>query len=331
MNKKVIIVIIVILLAVCAVITGTVILLNKASDNEPESIQSPEDDTDNGNFEHTTGEPIIDFDDGNENYFDHSLIAYLEHMERGVPAIDENGNYYLKNGEIVYVNGNEEKVEKILDNLILLINHFAKSEYSLEASHQIQRFYVGYYDSLAEIPFNELVDKLAKCFPKDGADPVTFSQSVSNVFGYSIGDYCAFVFDPMTAPQVKIKFYNVLPENITLTDELESLCIYDNWKNADDDGYERNLEMWLHNVISVTSNADFSIEYSIVAQMLYAGSIADAEYLSDWSEALLRCFEIEAFTYDNFKLAVEQEFGVSIDHNQALIECFEVKNTEECK
>jgi hypothetical protein len=68
-----------------------------------------------------------------------------------------------------------------------------------------------------------------------------------------------------------------------------------------------------------------------VAQMLYAGSIADAEYLSDWSEALLRCFEIEAFTYDNFKLAVEQEFGVSIDHNQALIEYFEVKNTEECK
>ena len=51
-----------------------------------------------------------------------------------------------------------------------------------------------------------------------------------------------------------------MPLEVEVTDEIESLCIYDSWYNEEDDGYERNLEAWLHNVIKVTHEANLSEE-----------------------------------------------------------------------
>ena len=91
------------------------------------------------------------------------------------------------------------------------------------------------------------------------------------------------------------------------------------------DGYERNLEAWLHHVVKAVSESELDDESVIVAQLLYAGSIADAEYRSDWAEALVRCMAIENMTFDNFKLAVDKEFGVCIDYNQPLFDYFNGK------
>ena len=110
-----------------------------------------------------------------------------------------------------------------------------------------------------------------------------------------------------------------------LTDMEELLCIYSFLKTEEDDGYERNLEGWLHHVVKAVSESELDDESVIVAQLLYAGSIADAEYRSDWAEALVRCMAIENMTFDNFKLAVDKEFGVCIDYNQPLFDYFNGK------
>ena len=45
-------------------------------------------------FEHVTGGTVVDFDEGCEVFLDMSLLPYLERLENGVPATDEDGNYY---------------------------------------------------------------------------------------------------------------------------------------------------------------------------------------------------------------------------------------------
>ena len=212
-------------------------------------------------FEHTIGDPVIDFDEGNEVFLDMSLLSYLERMEFGTPAVDEDGNYYFDiDGDIEYNADEEKHVEGVLDNLITLINHFAKEEYSMEASHQIQRFYVTYYDRFLETKYEELVANITECFPKEGADPVTLPETMLEVFGFSRGDEFAFVFSPIEVAPIKVEFYNVRPSDIVLTEAEESLCIYENWHNPEDDGYERNLEGWLHNVIHVVSEKGYNDE-----------------------------------------------------------------------
>ena len=335
LNNRCIIPAIIILLIVVLTISLYYIFREDAEqeDEQTEPADTTADDTiviePDYRFEHIQGQPVIEFDEGAEVFLDQSIIPYLERMETGVPAIDENGNYTLdSDGEIVYDMSEEKNLEWVLDNLITLINHFAKEEYSMDASHQIQRFYVMYYDRLTDLSYDELVSKLTECFPTGGADADMLGDMVLNVFGISSGDDCAFVFSPIEVAEIKVEFYNVVPEDVTITDEAEVLCIYDNWRNEEDDGYERNLEGWLHNVIFAAQENGFDDEKTIVAQILYAGSLADAEYRSDWKDAMLRCFAVTEWTYDAFKQAVETEFGVSIDYNVPIQEYFSSFETE---
>lgn len=329
LNNRVPIIMVSVVLVISMVVRGIFLFTNKDEPDEPintdhATTTNPDDD-----IHHTVGDPVIEFDEGNEIYLDESLISYLERMENGVPAVDDNGNYYLyDDGDLVYNYSQEKNLEGVLDNLILLINHFAKVEYSMDASKQIQRFYVEYHDRFTDVPFEEMVNKIAECFPKGGADPEELNDKVIEVFGYNRGDECAFVFAPMEVAPIKVEFYNVLPKTIEMTETMESLCIYDNWHNEDDDGYERNLEAWLHNVISIASEAGLSEEKIIVAQIIYAGSISDAEYRSDWGTALVECLTIDDWSYDNLKLAVDTAFGVSLDNNVPIQEYFDALNTE---
>ena len=269
------------------------------------------------------GECIVDFDERNEVFLDPNLIPYLERMEKGVPTVDDEGNYYLYNdGNIVYNASQEKDVDGVLNNIILLINYFAKENYSMDASRQIQRFYIEYYERFANMPFEKMVSNIAKCFPKEGADPDNLNDKVIKVFGINRGDECDFVFTPLTFSEIKVEFYNVLPLAVDITEKMKSLCIYDSWHNEEDDGYERNLEAWLHNVIKATSETELSEAKIIVAQIVYAGSIADAEYRPDWADALVKCLFIEDWNYDNLKLAVESAFGVCLDYNVPIQEYF---------
>jgi hypothetical protein len=329
MRSKKLLVIVVSVVLVLAMVVGAVyfFLCNKNYDEpnntDPITTINPDD------IQHTVGESVIEFDEGNEVFLDESLILYLERMETGVPAVDNNGNYYLHDdGEVVYNYSQEKSLEGVLDNLILLINHFAKAEYSMDAIHQIQRFYVEYHDRFAKIPFEKMANKIAECFPREGADPETLNDRVIEVFGYNRGDNCAFVFYPVKVAPIKVEFYNVLPKTVELEETMKSLCVYDNLHNEDDDGYERNLEVWLHNVISVASEAGLSEEKIIAAQIIYAGSIADAEYRQDWAAALVKCLSIENWNYDNLKLAVDAEFSVCLDYNVSIQDYFESLNEE---
>lgn len=335
-NKRIFVIIISIVL-VLATIAGVIFsVIPKNSDPSVgieeivATVEEPETPGDS-HFEHMTGSAVIEFEDDNEIFFDASLVAYLERMEFGVPAIDDNGNYYFDgDGDIVYNTDKEKDLEGVLDTLILLINHYAKHGYSMEASHQIQRFYVMYYERFRETPFDELTEKIAKCFPANGANAETLPGKVLEIFGFNRGDDFAFVFRPLEVAEVKVEFYNVFPEPVVIGDELERDCIYDSWHNEEDDslGYERNLEEWLHCVIKAADEAGLSEEKIIVAQILYAGSLADAEYRADWADTLVRCMTVEDWSYDTFKLAVEAEFGVCLDYNVPLIDYFEAARVE---
>ena len=204
-NKNHIIVLCLVAVLIFGVIAGTLVaVLNR--DDEPDETQTDKTDdgtgeqnTEDNRFEHIVGEPVIEFDPGAETFLDESIVPYLERMETGVPATDENGNYYFdSDGDIVYDMSEEKNLEWVLDNLITLINHFAKEQYSMEASHQIQRFYVMYYDRLTELSYEELIKKITECFPTGGADAETLGDTVLNVFGISSGDKCAFVFSPIS-------------------------------------------------------------------------------------------------------------------------------------
>ena len=332
LNNRVPIIIVSVVIVISMVIGGVLLFIDREEPNDPIDppiTDAPTDENFGVTLDPSTGNYVIEFDEGNEVFLDTSLIAYLERMEQGVPDIDENGNYYLYNdGDLVYDESQEKDLEGVLDNIILLINRFAKREYSMDASHQIQRFYVEYYDRFVGVSFEEMANKMAECFPRGGADPGELNDKVIEVFGFNRGDECAFVFSPLTLAEVKVEFYNVMPLEVEVTDEIESLCIYDSWYNEEDDGYERNLEAWLHNVIKVTQEANLSEEKIIVAQIVYAGSVADADYRSDWADALVKCLSIEDWSYDNLKLAVEAEFGVCLDNNVPIQEYFEVLDAE---
>ena len=332
LNNRVPIIIVSVIIVISMVIGGVLLFIDRdepIDPIDPSITDAPIDDNFGVTLDPSTGNYVIEFDEGNEVFLDTSLIAYLERMEQGVPDIDENGNYYLYNdGDLVYDESQEKDLEGVLDNIILLINHFAKREYSMDASHQIQRFYVEYYDRFVGVSFEKMANKMAECFPRGGADPGELNDKVIEVFGFNRGDECAFVFSPLTLAEVNVEFYNVMPLEVEVTDEIESLCIYDSWYNEEDDGYERNLEAWLHNVIKVTQEANLSEEKIIVAQIVYAGSVADADYRSDWADALVKCLSIEDWSYDNLKLAVEAEFGVCLDNNVPIQEYFEVLDAE---
>ena len=332
MNNKVPIIILSVVIVVAMIVGGVSLFIDREEPNDPMDppiTDAPTDDNFGVTLDPSTGSYVIEFDEGNEVYLDTSLIPYLERMEQGVPDIDENGNYYLYNdGDLVYDESQEKDLEGVLDNVILLINHFAKREYSMDASHQIQRFYVEHYDRFEGVTFDEMANKMAECFPSGGVDPEELNDKVIEVFGFNRGDECAFVFSPLTLAEVKVEFYNVLPLEVEVTDEMESLCICDSWHNEEDDGYERNLEAWLHSVIKVAHDANLSEEKVIVAQIVYAGSIADAEYRSDWAEALVKCLSIEDWSYDNLKVAVEAKFGVCLDNNVPIQEYFEALAAE---
>ena len=115
-------------------------------------------------------EHVVEFGDRDEVFFDPNLIFYLERMEKGIPAVDDEGNYYLYNdGNIVYNSSHDKDVDDVLNNIILLINHFAKENYSMDASRQIQRFYIEYYERFANVPFGKHLAILLTIFSKANA------------------------------------------------------------------------------------------------------------------------------------------------------------------
>ena len=274
-------------------------------------------------------EPLYQLELGNEIYLDSTVADRLERMKMGVPAVDELGNYLLDDRDNLVYEGKDEKgAEQVGSRLSFLINHFAEKGYSMVAQHQVQRLYFEYHERWQSVPLVTLCDQISRCIPAGGTDAVILTKRASEVFGIQRGDQFLFVFDPVVISQRQVAFCDVKPPALALEEDLKALCIYEIEKSEWDDGYERNLEGWLHQVIARGKGAGLTDKQIQMAQFLYLGSLADAEYRSDWAHALTECLMKDPLTYDVLKLSVMDAFGVCIDYNTPLRQHFESKNME---
>ena len=327
LNNRPILIVTIILIVIGLVAAGVWLLTQREDTNPPgineEQLNNNEESNEDIQIDHIAGEVLPDFENGSEVYLDETVVDRLVRMEQGIPVVDVNGNYKIDDkGELICEDA-EEDVEKILNTLVPLINHFAEKEYTTVAHHQVQRFYVELRNSLSDYSFELLCEKIAVCIPQDGAASEGFSELVLQEFGIARGDDFSFVFHAVESAEALVEFCNVLPNSIDISEEDERYCIYESWRNQEDDGYERNLESWLHHIIVTMRENDMNETYISVAQMLYAGTLADAQYKPNWQASLLKCFALKTFTYDAFNTAVKQEFGVGIDSNLPLQEYFE--------
>lgn len=323
LNNKLLIVIgccVLVLSLLALAIYVSVVDLEGAIDSEP---------TQENGAQLNDTEPLYQLEVGNEIFLDSTVADRLERMRRSVPAMDDLGNYLLDDSDnLVYEGKDERRAERIGSRLSFLINYFAEKSYSMVAHHQVQRLYFEYHERWQSVPLVTLCDQLSRCIPAGGTDAVTLTKQASEVFGIQRGDQFLFVFDPVVIAQRQVVFCDVKPPTVALDENAEALCIYEVEKSDCDDGYERNLEGWLHQVIARGKDEGFTDEQIQMAQLLYLGSLADANYRSDWAHALAECLMTDPLTYDVLKLSVMDAFGVCIDYNTPLRQYFESKNME---
>ena len=263
-------------------------------------------------------EDLPDFDDGNESLLDEGVIYGLTIMERGEPMTDAQGNYLLgSDGSVIYTGGDENAINTILDALILLVNYAANNGYSVEANHQMQRLYFEYYELFNAMSIEERHNKLSACIPATGAVVVELNKAVQDALGLVREDGFEFVVTGKIYDEDSVPFYNVKPMSFDLQ-ALEELCMYSSLHGIYDDGTERNLEAWLHNIIRAVKNAGLSDQYAQLAQLLYAHSLFDAAYAANWEARLIECLSVEELTFCELKEAVNANFGVDITDNALL-------------
>lgn len=281
------------------------------SNNEPSSPESKE--------------PDPDFDEGNEDLLDASVIAKLSVMERGEPLTDNQGNYTLgSDGSILYEGGDEDSIYTILDALILLVNHAANNGYSTEANHQLQRLYFEYYELFNAMSLEDRHAKLTACVPATGAVATELTLVAETVLGVTRPDGFSFVFESQLPSETEIQFCQVKPMSCNLQAN-EGLCMYAELQALCGEDAQRNLEMWLHNIVKVVKEAGLSDQHARLAQLLYAYSLANSNYKANWGACLIECIGAEQLTFLSLKEAVNAQFEADIAGNTALMDYFETE------
>ncbi len=115
-NNKVPIIVVSVMIVSAMIAGGFLLFTNRDGSIEPVDPSVTDTATDDNfgvTLDPSTGKDVIEFDEGNEIFLDTTLIAYLERMEQGIPATDENGNYYLyQNGELVLIDVTESVVKR---------------------------------------------------------------------------------------------------------------------------------------------------------------------------------------------------------------------------
>lgn len=254
---------------------------------------------------------------------DENILSRLEQMRLGFPSMDENG-YWLTdpNGEPIYVNTQTETADQIEGDLLGLVKHFSEKGYSDIAIVQIQRFYFTAYGQLWEREWTEKIEKLARCIPSDGADHEPFKESVEEVFGIFSDDWSS-VFEeiaPASAPLAQfaiVKPYYI-PE---LTDVQKKLCICSEWFGSAEEAVFGNEKAWLHLLIAELSERGYGEKEIVVGELFFLGSLLDTEYDADWLEQLCLCIPLGSeATYKSLKANAEEQFGINIDANLALLD-----------
>ena len=257
-----------------------------------------------------------------EELLDKNIIAQIELMKRGYVKEDETGSYITDgNGRLIYEYTGTVDYTNVEDNLRVIVNTFADMNYTAESIKQIQRYYFHYSTSFTEYAPQELIEKMKLCFPPEGTNSEKLTKNAEEVFGHIRDDGFPFAFEETEAvADRKIEFYNVKAwGNTELIASYSHLCVIKEWFVGD--SYDRNLEGWLHKIINEMSTNGYGEKDIIVAQLLYAGSLAQCEYRQDLMDGIYQCISVERErSIDELKEDVQRFFGVNIEDNIALIE-----------
>ena len=224
-----------------------------------------------------------------------NIIKTVEKAKSGIPLLNENGSYYTDDkGELVCREVKVRDYTGMRENLIIIANSFADDGYPIEPIWYAQRLYFECYDLLSGHETNDLLSGLKRVFLKSGNTVEGVNFRASEVFSLRRSDECKFVFQNALAPaDVTPCFYDVeLGIPFEWKAEYEEYCIYNEWiKHRRDSEYNRNLESYLHIIVSKMAE-NGAKEYDIrLAQLIYTSYIADIKYRSDWLGIVLELFE----------------------------------------
>lgn len=253
---------------------------------------------------------------------DSGIIAEIERLKMGVPKEDDKGNYLTdEHGILIYESSYVVDYPDMETNLSVIINHFADKRYTEEAIIQIQRYYFHFARTFTEYDTEELFEKISLCFPAEGTTPEDLTLKAEEVFGQIRDDGFRFVFEePDKIAEVCAVFCDVKAwGNTELSEDREKLCIFNELYSENES--ERNLEGWLHKIVNEMADFGYGEKELVIAQLLYAGSLAETDYRYDLIEAMCSCISCEQEqTPEELLLAVRNVFDVNIEDNVALMD-----------
>ena len=323
MSKKTFIILFVVLAVTIVGVLVTIFLIRDKKDDStkvPISTISPSDTVNKTTIPKMDGESELSNE--RKEILDKNIISQIKAMEKGVLMEDENGNYLTdENGQLLYEGVIAIDYSNVENNLSVIINAFADKNYTDEAIRQIQRYYYQYCWTFVNYPTDEIIEKIALCFPSDGTDSETLTKKANEVFGQNRKDGFAFVFEETPdLAEIKVEFNNVKAwGNTSASEKYEWLCVHDYFYS--DEVYDRNLEGWLHKIINEMSDYGYGEKEILIAQLLYVGSLSVTEYRYDLIDCMRQCISIEReLTTEELKENVQRVFDVDIENNLPLMQ-----------
>lgn len=306
MKKRTVWIIVIALILVVAAVTVWLIIRDKDSGNESNTTPEGGTTAETVNPAELMEMPALEGDTGlseeRQELVDTEIIKYIEIVSTGSPTLNENGSYVaLENGELYHEAVDSPDYSTYEANVAVLINAFADKGYSDTAITQIQRMYFHYWWAYANYSTDELIDKLGQCFPAGGTSSEALTKKANEVFGHVRDDGFPFVFKDETVEAIVPLCAEVDPYFVNvLSDSQKELVLYTELQFTDGGEYERNLEKWLSKIVYELSEAGFSERQIYEAQILYAGTVADAEYFSDEISRFEECAILIDTDFDGF-------------------------------
>ncbi len=322
MSKKAIIILIVSIVLLISLLGTAIALIVHNHNDEPPSVTDTPSQTEKEEIVIPKIEGNEDISDEREVLLDKNIIAIIDQSTAKNPVVSDDGNYVTdENGNLVFEEAYDTDYTNVKENLAVIVNAFADANYPQKVIKYVQRFYFEYYVELSEYESEDLINKLKYCFQISGNTTEMIAKAAYETFGFDREDQFAFVMEePLPPSETVVLFFDVKPKTeFEWTDELEHHCIYELWHNEDsDDNYERNMEAYLHSIVynlKTNGASDFNI---CLAELVYCGFLADAEYRADWLETVKTVFTASDIKYETLRDTLLDEFGFDIYSNQLI-------------
>ena len=325
MKKRTVWIIVIALILVIAAVAVWLILRDKNSGNEDNTTPEGGTTAETVNPAELMEMPALEGDTGlseeRQELVNTAILAEIDLMTYGNPTVNEAGSYVaLENGELYRESQGNPDFSNYPANAAVLINAFAEKGYSDTAINQIQRMYFHYWKAYSVYTTDELIQKLGQCIPAGGTTSEALTKKAYDVFGHVREDGFAFVFKDEQVGTITPLCAEVDPYFVNeLSDSQKALVLYSELQFTDGGEYERNLEKWLSKIVYELSEAGFSERQIYEAQILYAGTIADAEYFSDEISRFEECVILIDTDFDGFIEKCKDVLHADPSHNNYLL------------